>query len=171
MVAALTTEVVTLTTDNSAHATEISAQATEITALTTEVAALKIANAPAHTNDFISTIDFKRHLVVFVHIEMLLVLREVCKEWNEVVKEVVDESVESDAMMVHGVNDISTGAVWNRKERRKLVLGENKEILKPQSCTVEQTKLLQSFPNTFDISEKLMTFDDIGESKYKLFCH
>ena len=64
--AALTTEVVTLTT--------------EIAALTTKVAALKIANAPAHTNDFTSTIDFKRHFVGFVHIEMLLVLREVCKE-------------------------------------------------------------------------------------------
>ncbi|GMH79237.1 hypothetical protein TL16_g09479 [Triparma laevis f. inornata] len=72
-VATLTTEVVTLTTENAVQATEI--------------AALKVANAPAApTNDFMSTIDFKRHFVGFVHIEMLLVLREVYKEWNEVVK-------------------------------------------------------------------------------------
>ena len=75
--------------------------------MTTEVAALKITNAPAHTDDFISTIDFKRHFVEFIHIEMLLVLREVCKEWNDVVIERVDESVESGAMIVHGGNDMS----------------------------------------------------------------
>ncbi|GMH57470.1 hypothetical protein TL16_g02386 [Triparma laevis f. inornata] len=115
-VATLTTEFVTLTTENSA-------QATEIAALTSEVTALKIANAPAAptapTNDFISTIDFKRHFVEFVHIEMLLVLREVCKEWNEVVKDVVDESVESGAMIVHGGEDLQWSAA--REERRKLV--------------------------------------------------
>ncbi|GMH65771.1 hypothetical protein TrLO_g14502 [Triparma laevis f. longispina] len=62
--------------ENAALTTEVATLTTEIAALTTKVAALKIANAPAHTNDFMSTIDFKRHFVGFVHIEMLLVLRE-----------------------------------------------------------------------------------------------
>ncbi|GMH86868.1 hypothetical protein TL16_g10676 [Triparma laevis f. inornata] len=116
--AALATEVTILTTDNAAFTTEV-------TTLTTENAALKIANAPpAHTDDFISTIDFKRHFVEFVHIEMLLVLREVCKGWNDVVIERIDRSVESGAMIVHGgkgVNDVvcrSSGRV----ERKELVM-------------------------------------------------
>ncbi|GMH50169.1 hypothetical protein TL16_g00708 [Triparma laevis f. inornata] len=95
------TEIAALTTKNSVLTTEGAA-------LTTEVAALKIANAPApHTNDSISTIDFKRRFVGFVHIEMLLVLREVCEEWNEVVIECIDERVDSGVMVVHGGNDIS----------------------------------------------------------------
>ncbi|GMH90907.1 hypothetical protein TL16_g11904 [Triparma laevis f. inornata] len=101
---------------------EVATLATENAALTTEVAALKIANAPpAHTNDFMSTIDFKRHFVGFVHIEMLLVLREVCKEWNEVVKEVIDESVESGVIMVHDGKDIDEDDAFARKDRRELV--------------------------------------------------
>ncbi|GMH87535.1 hypothetical protein TL16_g10887 [Triparma laevis f. inornata] len=88
--------------------------------MTTENAALKIANAPAHTNDFMSTIDFKSHFVGFFHIEMLLVLREVCKEWNKVVKEVVDESVKSGAMIVHDGEDISWEEAEAREEMREL---------------------------------------------------
>ncbi|GMI16471.1 hypothetical protein TrLO_g12837 [Triparma laevis f. longispina] len=89
--------------ENLALTTENLALMSEVAALTTEVVALKIANnAPTHTSDFISTIDFKRHFAEFVHIEMLLVLREVCKEWNNVVVERVDRSVESGAMVIHG---------------------------------------------------------------------
>ncbi|GMH67252.1 hypothetical protein TrLO_g1404 [Triparma laevis f. longispina] len=87
-----------------------------------ENAALKFSNVPAaHTNDFMSTIDFKRHFVGLVHIEMLLVLSEVCKKWNEVVKEVVDESVESGVMMVYGGNDISWEVAYAQEDRRELV--------------------------------------------------
>ncbi|GMH52212.1 hypothetical protein TrLO_g7216 [Triparma laevis f. longispina] len=50
-------------------------EALKIAALTTEAAAMKIANVPAvHTDDFISTIDFKRHFVgdVFVYCDKLV---------------------------------------------------------------------------------------------------
>ncbi|GMI18275.1 hypothetical protein TrLO_g2771 [Triparma laevis f. longispina] len=91
-------------------------------ALTTEAAALKITNALApHTNDFISTIDFKRLFVGFVHVEMLLVLREVCKGWNDVVVERVDEIFESGEMIVQDGKDIRYGGVLAREERRELV--------------------------------------------------
>ncbi|GMH52704.1 hypothetical protein TL16_g01292 [Triparma laevis f. inornata] len=129
------TEIAALTTKNTALTTETAAQATviatltnenaalKIAALTTDVLALKIANAPApHTNDFISTIDFKRHFVGFVHIEMLLVLREVCKEWNDVVVERVDESVESGVMIVHEGKDIDEDDAFARKDRCELVM-------------------------------------------------
>ncbi|GMH52649.1 hypothetical protein TL16_g01277 [Triparma laevis f. inornata] len=101
------------------QATEIAAL--KVAALTTEITALEIANAPApHTNDFISTIDFKRHFVGFVHVEMLLVLREVCKEWNDVVVERVDEIVESGELVVRGREDLQY-PTEARKERRQLV--------------------------------------------------
>ncbi|GMH52206.1 hypothetical protein TrLO_g7216 [Triparma laevis f. longispina] len=96
-------------------------EALKIAALTTEAAAMKIANVPAvHTDDFISTIDFKRHFVGFVHVEMLLVLREVCKRWNDVVVERIDESVESGVMIVHGGKGISGEVASARRERRAL---------------------------------------------------
>ncbi|GMI04486.1 hypothetical protein TrLO_g15459 [Triparma laevis f. longispina] len=121
IVAALTSETAAQTTVIATLTTENEEQATEIAALTTEVAALKIANDPSHTDDFISTIDFKRHFVGFVHVEMLLVLREVSKEWNVVVEERVNESVECGEMIVHGGKDI----IWHwqdpREERRKRV--------------------------------------------------
>ncbi|GMH52708.1 hypothetical protein TL16_g01293 [Triparma laevis f. inornata] len=132
-IAALTTENTALTAENTVLTTENAEQATEITVLTIENAALKIAtltteavalsitNAPVHTDDFINTIDFKRRFVGFVHIEMLLVLREVCKEWNDVVVERVDESVESGMMMVQGGNDISYAEIEAREEMRELV--------------------------------------------------
>jgi len=102
--------------------TKVATLTTEVVALTTEVAALEIANsAPAHTSDLISTIDFKRHFVDFVHIEMLLVLREVCKEWNSVVIERVDKSVESGAIIVVDGKNVDEEVVWSREERRQLV--------------------------------------------------
>jgi len=108
--------------ENAALTTENLALTSEVAALTTEVMALKIANnAPAHTSDFISTIDFKRHFAEFVHIEMLLVSREVCKEWNDVVVEHVDRSVESGAMVIHGGKDVNYAVAGARDERQGLM--------------------------------------------------
>jgi len=62
------------------QAVENAVQTTEIAALSARIAQLEMALPTPPPNNFISMIDFKRHFVKFVHIEMLLTLREVCKE-------------------------------------------------------------------------------------------
>ncbi|GMH68057.1 hypothetical protein TL16_g04839 [Triparma laevis f. inornata] len=118
----MTTETAAQATVIEAQATDIAELTTEVTTLTTENAALKIANAPpAHTDDFISTIDFKRHFVEFLHVEILLTLRKVNKEWSDVVKERIDRSVESGEMIVHGGEDVDDEVAEAREERLGLV--------------------------------------------------
>ncbi|GMH48454.1 hypothetical protein TrLO_g4545 [Triparma laevis f. longispina] len=121
-IASLEKMVAALTTENATQATENAAQATEIAALGARIAQLEIALPTPPPNSFTSTIDFKRHFAGFVHIEMLLVLREVCKEWNDVVIERVDECVESGAMIVHGGKGVSDDVADTREfERQELV--------------------------------------------------
>ncbi|GMH51973.1 hypothetical protein TL16_g01129 [Triparma laevis f. inornata] len=114
IIAALTTENVALRARGAEHDAKVAA-------LNARIAQLEISLLTPPPNNFISTIDFKRHFVELVLIEMLLVLRELCKEWNDVVIERVDESVTSGVMIVHDGKDLSVNEAYARRDRRELV--------------------------------------------------
>ncbi|GMH69202.1 hypothetical protein TrLO_g15719 [Triparma laevis f. longispina] len=71
------------------------------------------------TSDFINTIDFKRHFVEYVHVDMLLTMRELCEEWEGVAEAFISKMVERGVLLVQGGEDTT----WNiiLKERRKFI--------------------------------------------------
>ncbi|GMH58544.1 hypothetical protein TL16_g02632 [Triparma laevis f. inornata] len=75
--------------------------------------------APAATDQFMHTPEFRRHFVDFVHVQTLMALRLATKGWNTAADALIDEGVMSGELMVHGGNDLSYGAAKARKERRK----------------------------------------------------
>ena len=77
--------------------------------------------APAATDQFMHTAEFRGHFVDFVHMQTFMALGGVTKAWKVVAEEVIDEGVGSGAIMVHGGNDISYKEVKPQTERHKLV--------------------------------------------------
>ncbi|GMH83348.1 hypothetical protein TL16_g09567 [Triparma laevis f. inornata] len=80
-----------------------------------------VSTAPATTDQFMFTDDFKWLLVELVMGDTLMTLRLATKAWKRVVHVFIDEGVRSGAMIVHGGKDISSFAAWARSERMKLV--------------------------------------------------
>ena len=70
-----------------------------------------VPTAPATTDQFMHTPEFRRHFVDFVHLEMLMVLRVATKGWNAAVDAKIDVGVRSGELMVHGGNDLSLAIV------------------------------------------------------------
>ncbi|GMH62702.1 hypothetical protein TL16_g03533 [Triparma laevis f. inornata] len=68
--------------------------------------ATAIIPAPASTDQFMHTPEFKRHFFEFVHVQTLMVLRVATKGWNAAADALTDEGVMSGELMVHGGKDI-----------------------------------------------------------------
>jgi len=75
-----------------------------------------VSNAPAATDQFMSTDDFKRLLVVLVQGDTLMTLRLTTKAWKRVVDAFIDEGVKSGAMIVHGGADCVFEAEFGKDE-------------------------------------------------------
>ena len=56
-------------------------------------------------NNFLNTNDFRRLIVPFIPDDALMAMRVVSKPWLAVAEEVIDEGVESGAMIVHSGED------------------------------------------------------------------
>ncbi|GMH47265.1 hypothetical protein TrLO_g8671 [Triparma laevis f. longispina] len=63
--------------------------------------------APAATDQFVHTPEFRRHFVEFVPVDALMVLRLAMKGWNAAVDALIDEVVRSGELMVHDGKDIN----------------------------------------------------------------
>ncbi|GMH89451.1 hypothetical protein TL16_g11461 [Triparma laevis f. inornata] len=82
------------------------------------------STAPAAIDEFMFTNDFRRLLGGFFPDDTLISLislRLATKAWKVVAEEVIDEGIESGAMMVHDGKDISDDAAYDLQERRELV--------------------------------------------------
>ncbi|GMH82678.1 hypothetical protein TL16_g09341 [Triparma laevis f. inornata] len=82
---------------------------------------LTTVSAPAATDKFMHTPEFRRHFAEFVPVDALMVLRLATKAWKVVAEEVIDEGVASGLMMVHNGKDIDNGTLSKaRKEMCEL---------------------------------------------------
>ncbi|GMH91744.1 hypothetical protein TL16_g12142 [Triparma laevis f. inornata] len=72
-------------------------------------------------NNFLGTDDYRRLLVELIPDDTLMAMRVVSKSWLRVVTGVIDDSVESGAMIVHAGNDISLDDAYERVETRNRV--------------------------------------------------
>ena len=93
----------------------------EGTAVDNSTTLTTVSAAPAATDQFIHTPEFRRHFVEFIHVQTLMALRVVTKGWNVAADALIDEGVASGVMMVHDGKDISWKVVRPRLERRKLL--------------------------------------------------
>ncbi|GMH75381.1 hypothetical protein TL16_g06746 [Triparma laevis f. inornata] len=81
-----------------------------------------VSTAPATTDQFMHTPEFRRYFVECVPGNTLMALMLWTKGWNTVADALIDEGVKSGELMVHDGKDINFGAVaMARQERRKLV--------------------------------------------------
>jgi len=96
--------------------------AANILTTSTAVSAAPVAAsaAPAAIDEFMFTNDCRRLLVGLVMGDTLMTLRLATKAWKAVVEEVIDQGVESGAIMVHDGKDISYQVAVAREERLKL---------------------------------------------------
>ncbi|GMI04327.1 hypothetical protein TrLO_g10861 [Triparma laevis f. longispina] len=78
-----------------------------------------VSAAPATTDQFMHTSEFRRHFVDFVPVNALMTLRLATKGWSTVADTLIDEGVRSGVMMVHG----GRAKRWKSrlKDMRKLV--------------------------------------------------
>ncbi|GMH74417.1 hypothetical protein TL16_g06463 [Triparma laevis f. inornata] len=80
-----------------------------------------VCAAPATTDQFMHTPEFKRHFIEFVHVQTLMALRLATKGWNAAADALIDEGVRSGELMVHDGKDIRYDEAQTRIEGRKLV--------------------------------------------------
>ncbi|GMH77407.1 hypothetical protein TL16_g07396 [Triparma laevis f. inornata] len=80
-----------------------------------------VSTAPAATDQFMHTPEFRRYFVEFVMGDTLMNLRLATKGWKAAADAFIDEGVKSSAMIVHDGEDINWGAANARKKMRKLV--------------------------------------------------
>ncbi|GMH89416.1 hypothetical protein TL16_g11449 [Triparma laevis f. inornata] len=81
-----------------------------------------VSTAPATTDQFMHTHEFRRHFVEFVHLQTLMALRVATKGFNAAADAFINEGVRSGELMVHSGKDISSTTAWAREERLKLVM-------------------------------------------------
>ncbi|GMH83427.1 hypothetical protein TL16_g09595 [Triparma laevis f. inornata] len=96
--------------------------AANILTTSTAVSAAPVAvfAAPAAVDEFMFTKDCRMLLVGFVMGDTLMTLRLATKAWKAVVEEVIDQGVESGAIMFHDGKDIIYQVAVAREERLKL---------------------------------------------------
>ncbi|GMH89673.1 hypothetical protein TL16_g11528 [Triparma laevis f. inornata] len=66
---------------------------------------LTTVSAPAATDQFMKTPEFRENFVEFVPVDALMALRLATKAWKVVAEEVIDEGVESGELMVQDGKD------------------------------------------------------------------
>ncbi|GMH94983.1 hypothetical protein TL16_g13050 [Triparma laevis f. inornata] len=120
-----------------------------------------VETAPAATDQFMHTPEFRRHFVDFVPVDALMALRSVTKGWNDAADALIDEGVESSELMVHDGMDFSSDEAYAKWERRQLVTRDLiflLNITKVGDCACKFTNLI-----VVDIPEGVHT---IGEASF-----
>ncbi|GMH52205.1 hypothetical protein TL16_g01181 [Triparma laevis f. inornata] len=65
------------------------------------------SSTPAPTCDFISTSDFRRYLLPFLHTSTLLSIKSTCKAYSTVIDDFISPKILNGSMIVHSGKDIS----------------------------------------------------------------
>ncbi|GMH69615.1 hypothetical protein TL16_g05199 [Triparma laevis f. inornata] len=78
----------------------------EVAALSARIAQFKIALPTPPHNNFMSTVDFKRHFVEFVPLNTLVTTKTVCREWGVLATARINRDMKSGTLMLHRGNDI-----------------------------------------------------------------